>query len=52
MKGIIHPKLFEKIGFATGLTIIVVGYGVQSKRRRLSRIESKLDNLTEVERDS
>ena len=48
----IHPKVSEKIGFATGLTIMVVGYGVEARRRRLARIESKLDDLADLERDS
>ena len=43
----IHPKVAQVIGLATGLTILVVGYGVRARRRRLDRLESKLDVVVE-----
>ena len=40
-----HPKIAEKVGFATGFTILLVGYGMQRRKRRLHRIEHKLDRI-------
>lgn len=43
-----HPQIgiAEKIGFAVGALILLVGYSKDARRRRLGRIEEKLDDLT------
>jgi hypothetical protein len=43
----LHPGIAEKVGFAVGATILVVGFAVQSRRRRQDRIEQKLDTVAE-----
>jgi hypothetical protein len=40
-----HPKIAEKVGFATGFTILLVGYGMQRRKQRLERIERKIDRV-------
>jgi transcription elongation GreA/GreB family factor len=40
-----HPKIAEKVGFAAGFTILLVGYGMQRRKERLHRIERKLDHI-------
>jgi hypothetical protein len=40
-----HPRIAEKVGFATGFMILLVGYGMQRRRQRLERIECKIDKV-------
>lgn len=37
----------ERIGFAVGLTAVVVGLSVRARRRDLRRIEQKVDHVAE-----
>jgi hypothetical protein len=43
----LHPGIAEKVGFAVGATILIVGLAAQSRRRRQERIERKLDVVAE-----
>ena len=37
----------ERIGFAVGLTAVLVGLSVRARRRELQRIEQKVDHVAE-----
>lgn len=47
----LRPQMAEKFGFVTGLTILLIGYGMQRRRQRLDRIESKLDTVVDEHTD-
>ena len=41
----LRPGVPERFGFAVGLTTLAVGLSVRARRRRLERIEQKVDEL-------
>lgn len=43
--GFLRPGIPEGIGFGVGLTILTIGLSVRARRRRLQRIEQKLDYI-------
>jgi hypothetical protein len=43
----LNPGIAEKVGFAVGATILIVGVAAQTRRRRRERIEQKLDIVAE-----
>ena len=45
VRGFFRPGIPEGIGFAVGLTTLAVGLSVRARRRRLERIEEKVDQL-------
>jgi hypothetical protein len=47
----LRPQMAEKFGFATGLTILLIGYRMQKRKQRLDRIERKLDRVVEEDAD-
>lgn len=40
-----HPRIAEKVGFAVGFTILLLGYSRHTRAARLKRIEDKLSSL-------
>jgi hypothetical protein len=50
--GFLRPGVPEGIGFAVGFMIRGVGLSVRSRRRRLERIERKLDHVVADESES
>ena len=46
-----HPKIAEKMGFVTGATIFLVGFGIQRRRARLQRIEETVADVAEERLD-
>lgn len=47
--GFFRPGIPERIGFVVGLTILGVGLSVRARRRKLERIEEKVDVLVTEE---
>ena len=43
--GFFRPGIPERIGFVVGLTILTVGLSARARRRKLHRIEEKVDVL-------
>ena len=43
--GFLRRGVPEGVGFAVGFTILAVGLTVRARRRRLERIEQKVDRL-------
>jgi hypothetical protein len=47
----LRPQMAEKFGFATGLTIVLIGYLMQKRKERFDRLERKLDRVADEHAD-